>query len=281
MKSENKTIAVLMTVHNRRDTTLKCLEKLYENNLTGLQLSVFLVDDGSTDGTRESVKKAFPDVNIIGGDGSLFWNRGMWTAWNEAAKKDYDYYLWLNDDTLIYKDAIQTMMQSSLLAGEDAIIVGSTCSASNNTVVTYGGAKGTLLFPNGSLQEVSHINGNFVLVPRFVYSKIGNLDYYYTHSFGDWDYGVRALKAGLKVLITPSFIGTCERHDKCKKCYDPQFGLYARYKNLLSPLGNPPREIFHAYSRERSPLFASKLVLANFFVILFPKLSRKLGLYHD
>ena len=46
----------------------------------------------------EAVGKMFPQVHIIKGDGNLFWNRGMYMAWQAAIKeKDYDFYLWLND----------------------------------------------------------------------------------------------------------------------------------------------------------------------------------------
>ena len=89
-----KRIAALLTVHNRKDKTLACLGDLYKQHLPeGVVMEVYLTDDGCTDGTRESVKEKFPQVVIVNGDGSLFWNRGMIAAWKEAAKCDYDYYL--------------------------------------------------------------------------------------------------------------------------------------------------------------------------------------------
>ena len=77
-------IAVLMTCHNRVETTLACLRRLTP------QLSptdgVFLVDDGSMDGTGVKVKAEFSDVNVINGDGTLYWARGMHLAWKSAIK---------------------------------------------------------------------------------------------------------------------------------------------------------------------------------------------------
>ena len=61
-----------------------------------------MTDDGCTDGTIEAVRDKFHDVRIVKGDGSLFWNRGMLKAWEAAStEKSYDYYIWLNDDTII------------------------------------------------------------------------------------------------------------------------------------------------------------------------------------
>ena len=72
-----------------------------------MMLDIYLVDDGSNDGTNESVSKLFPMVNIILGDGTLFWNKGMRLAWKTAAEKqDYEFYLWLNDDVLLNNDGL-------------------------------------------------------------------------------------------------------------------------------------------------------------------------------
>lgn len=38
----------------------------------------------------------------------------MYTAWQEAAKKDYDFYLWLNDDTFVYPNMLSTLLQAAL-----------------------------------------------------------------------------------------------------------------------------------------------------------------------
>ena len=72
-----------------------------QDKIDKIDLNVYLVDDGSTDGTSEAVKKNFPQVNIIKGDGTLFWNGGMRVAFSKAMESEHDYYLWLNDDTIL------------------------------------------------------------------------------------------------------------------------------------------------------------------------------------
>lgn len=57
MCEEKKFLAVLMTCHNRRETTLKCLNTLYnQEGATNIDMAVYLVDDGSTDGKTELSK---------------------------------------------------------------------------------------------------------------------------------------------------------------------------------------------------------------------------------
>lgn len=76
-----RTIAALLTVYNRKEKTLACLRELFAQNIPdNYILNVYLTDDGCTDGTPEAIAIEFPSVHIIKGDGSLFWNRGMYAA---------------------------------------------------------------------------------------------------------------------------------------------------------------------------------------------------------
>ena len=141
-----KTIAVLITSFNRKEKTIKCLESLFVQHATNFFLQVFLVNDGSTDGTAEAVSRKFPEVQIIHGDGTLYWNRGMHKAWSEASKRNNDFYLWLNDDTFLYKEALKEMLETLVKVRGEAIIVGATCSTLDKKLTTYGGRNGNYCY---------------------------------------------------------------------------------------------------------------------------------------
>ena len=96
MNNTKVSIAAILTCHNRKKKTLTCLADLMnQDEISKVDLHVYLVDDGSTDGTSDAVKQKFPQVNILQGDGTLYWNGGMRFAFSIAKKSDYDYYLWL------------------------------------------------------------------------------------------------------------------------------------------------------------------------------------------
>lgn len=275
--SKNDTIAVLITVHNRKKTTLECLHNLYSQNTGSYTLDVFLVDDASTDGTGDAVRAQYPDVNLILGDGNLFWNRGMRKAWEIALRRPHDFFLWLNDDTIIYENAINNILEDYHHLPPKSIISGATCASFDNTKVTYGGNTDKMLSPNGIPQHIDYMNGNFVLIPNIVCQVVGINDAKFTHSYGDREYSVRCNKNGIGVYLASHFIGICDVHEKVKKCYDPNYGLFERLKNLISPLGNPPSELFYMYYRESGLYIAIKYVLANLLCAIFPKTAKRLN----
>lgn len=270
-----KTIAVLLTVFNRKDKTLQCLKRLYDIlPLDDYQVDVYLTDDGCTDGTPEAVAKQFPQVNVIHAKGDLFWNRGMWTAWDTAAKaKDYDFYLWLNDDTFVYDNMLEVLIGAALETKEKAIIVGAT-ESTDHSAITYGGRlkDGKLPTPNGRLVKVNHFNGNIVLIPQAVYHVLGNLDPYFTHSKGDFDYGMRAKKANIAMYQAGEVLGECDAHPTFDKWCNPNVPFVQRWKMLNRPNGMPPKETFHLEKRHKGLVKACFHYLTIYLRCLCPKL---------
>lgn len=270
-----KTIAVLLTVFNRKEKTIQCLERLYDLlPLDGYQVDVYLTDDGCTDGTPEAVAEQFPQVNIIHAKGDLFWNRGMWTAWDTAAKtKDYDFYLWLNDDTFVYDNMLEVLIEAALETKEKAIIVGVT-EATDHSKITYGGRlkDGMIPTPNSRLVKVNHFNGNIVLIPQAAYHVLGNLDPYFTHSKGDFDYGLRAKKVGIDIYQAGEVLGECDAHPTLDKWCNPDVPLAQRWKMLNRPNGMPPKETFHLEKRHVGLVSACLHYITIYVRCLWPKL---------
>lgn len=273
-----KTIAVLLTVFNRKDKTLQCLKRLYNLlPLDGYQVDVYLTDDGCTDGTPEAVAEQFPQVNVIHAKGDLFWNRGMWTAWDIAAKaKDYDFYLWLNDDTFVYGNMLKVLTDATVETNENAIIVGAT-ESTDHSAITYGGRlkNGSIPKPDGSLIKVDYFNGNIVFIPRSAYKVLGNLDHYFTHSKGDFDYGMRAKEAGIAMFQVGEVLGECDAHPTFDKWCNPIVPFAQRWKMLHRPNGMPPKETFHLENRHYGLLTACFHYITIYLRCLCPKLWLK------
>ncbi|MDT0642310.1 glycosyltransferase family 2 protein [Zunongwangia sp. F363] len=273
-------VAVLLTCHNRKNKTLSCLKALSNCKLPkGISLSVFLVDDGSKDGTGQAVREKFPEVNIIQGDGSLFWNKGMRLAWKKASEsKNYDYYFWLNDDTILDRNGflkIFKIYNEAKTLEKNEVIVTAACRVSfDKNFFSYGGRTdfGPII-PNGELQVCKYINGNAVLIPKKIYKKVGFLSDEYTHGMGDFDYGLRAMKLGYKSYTTKTFVASCPPNLGIPGWCDPKNRLLKRWELFHTPLGLNIKE----YIQFRKKFWGNKwLVFAvkAYAKMLFPNLYK-------
>ena len=248
-------IAVLMTCHNRKVQTIGCLDRLFTQLLQqGNTLSVYLVDDGCTDGTAEAVASSYPVVRILRGDGSLFWNGGMRVAFAEAMRSDFDYYLWLNDDTHLYPTALDTLLEASAKLeqdGKNVILVGSTCDPVSGSW-TYGGMQRHRSWREiaflpvqpqpDALRASDTMNGNCILIPRAIAKQVGNLDAAFRHGMGDFDYGLRARAKGFEIYAAAGYAGTCAVNPARGTCLDRTASLSVRWRNLVSAKVLPPKE---------------------------------------
>lgn len=223
-------VAVLMTCHNRRALTVRCLESLQAQR-SDARVELFLVDDGSADGTAEAVRKAWPDAHLIAGEGSLFWNGGMRLAWETAASAGpFDHFVWLNDDVVLEPGALGRLLGEAAALGEAAIVCGST-RVPGTQAVSYGGQRRVrrdrpLRFavqaPQAGPIPVDTVSGNIVLVSAAAFARLGNLDPAFVHIFGDLDYGLRAGTAGIPVYAGSGYFGACEGPDMRGTSLDPR-----------------------------------------------------------
>jgi GT2 family glycosyltransferase len=214
-------LAVLITCHNRATKTVRALKRLFAQDSPPCRLSVYLVDDGSSDGTAKEVARTFPQVKILVGDGTLFWGGGMALAFDAAAHDNHDFYLWLNDDTYLFRDALRCLFKTyqdlRQTDAMDCIIVGTTRPEAATKANTGGLVSSSLrrfrfevVESNDRPQRCDTFNGNCVLLPRHVTDEIGGPDRAFRHFIGDIDYGLRAGQRGFESWVAPGFAGTCE-----------------------------------------------------------------------
>ncbi len=232
--SEIINVAVLLTCYNRKEKTIKALNAIasafeYTNKTQKINYRIYLTNDGCTDGTREAVRSLFSEVmlKIIDSDGNSYWAGGMRLAWNEALKAGiYDYYLLVNDDTIMLKKSVSSLLSTDAYSlrtyKKRGIYTAFISSSYDRNLITYGAKvyknsifKGAVdIYPTGIPQLCNMPNANILFVSKEVVNQIGILDPIFTHGAADWDYGMRARNAGIPVLTTPAVCGICDNdHD--------------------------------------------------------------------
>lgn len=248
-----------MAVHNRRAATLHCLQQLASQTLRLAEEDMFVVDDGSADGTSVAIREAFPKVNVLTGDGNLYWGKAMALAETQAVSTGADFILWLNDDIRMVPDALERLIDTATSSRALPIVVGALCD-SHSTGTTYSGYArkadryGFLRLrridpdPAG-VQHVDTFNGNIVLIPAKHSRGLGGVDRTFTHHYGDLDFGFRAKKAGIEILLASGYMGMTDRNPATGSFRDREMARTRRFKNLVGPKGFPPRERLEYFRR--------------------------------
>lgn len=273
-------IAVLITCFNRKPKTLQCIKNLYAQDcLDKVNLHICIVDGGSSDGTPECISSTYPEIRVEVVNG-LYWAGGMRQAWaNALSEREYD-FLWLvNDDTNLYQNSLSVLLKTHEFSLSKYKLAGvyTGCTKSPTTgELTYGAKKlrnkdrikGDLLAPNGDYQECDLCNGNTLLIPKEVYSTIGGLYKKSIHGIADWEYSLRAKRAGFPVLMAPVYLGECER-DHGKSWLSSKSSLKERLAYMNSPKGLSYKE-FTAFVKLYFPKDYYPIKIKMWIKTLFP-----------
>lgn len=280
-------IAIVLACYNRKAMTLRCLTSVASAGIGRAQLAVYLFDDASPDGTAEAVQTAFPQVQVINGDGHQFWCGGMRQAMAAANRTRYDYLLWLNDDVELKPDFIDLLLDSHAMATQKHglgphVIIGPVVDPITQKI-TYSGfrrtstihpAKFAHVIPSGALQGCDTMNGNCVLFPAALVAKVGEIDRAYSQQIGDADYGYRCLEAGARLWVAPRWVGTCASNDRHMRWSNPSLTFSERLKVVNTPHGLPFGPWWHFMWRFGGPLAAFLLITSYikwFALSLLPK----------
>lgn len=212
-------IFIVIPVFNRLEFTKKCLRAVFKQKYRNFQ--IILIDDGSTDGTFEYVRKYFPDVHILFGDGNLWWSRAtqMGIDYALAAAKNSDYIFFLNNDCFLGPNYFDQILRTA--KKHHKAIVGSLCiSNGRRKKVVEAGVR--IDWPTGLVYSVAEaistdpkyyrnmkvidkldaLPGKGTLIPVLVFKKIGGLNYKkLPHYIADYEFFNRAKRNGFELLV--------------------------------------------------------------------------------
>jgi GT2 family glycosyltransferase len=232
---KNKRVEIVTPVHNRRDLTLQCLKSLSRIDRTGLDIHIIIVDDGSTDGTSEAIRENYPEVEIIRGDGSLWYTAGTNLGIEAALKHNPDYVLCINDDGIFEDKCVRKMVECA--EKYPRAVVGAILllwdkphqlfQTSPKWDYLTGGwrhwHKQTVWTIPKKPWEVDLIVGNCVMYPAQAIREVGLMNAKKLVQYGDAEYTPRMKKRGWRLLIEPQARVFCKPNNIAPKIRKMKF----------------------------------------------------------
>lgn len=223
--SVTKRVEIVIPVHNRRELTLQCLKSLGRADCEGLTVHIIVVDDGSTDGTSEHIRREHPDVQIVSGDGNLFFTAATNLGIQTALSHHPDFIVTMNDDSVFDRNFLRSLVSAA--EANPRSVVGALLllwdqphkvfQVSPRWETWSGGYRHwnrqTIWSVPEKPWEVDLIVGNCILFPVEAIQECGLMDQRLLPQFGDAEFTPRMKKRGWRLLVDPGARVFCQPND--------------------------------------------------------------------
>lgn len=205
-------LSVIIVNWNTRELLLNCIESFYRT-VRGFTFEIFVVDNGSHDGSPDSVKRKFPAIELIQNQRNL----GFARANNKALRRSRGRYgLLLNTDVILTDGAVEKLVEFmegnptvGVAGGQLINIDGSKQNSFDNfpslTAEALNKSLLRIVFPKrypskrvnyGTPVDVDSVIGACMIVRSRAIREVGLLDedYFFFLEETDWCYRMRRRK---------------------------------------------------------------------------------------
>jgi GT2 family glycosyltransferase len=217
-------LSIIIVSWNVKEDLSRCLHSLEENPPSS-KYEVIVVDNGSSDGTIESIRNHFPGVHFIANSD----NRGFAAANNQGIEKSQgEYVLFLNPDTIIDSNCLNILMDF-MDKNEDVGVCGPKLLYGDGTVQrsvrrfpSFRGAlhRHTIFkilkifksdyekwvmrdFKYDRQMEVDQVMGAALMTRRSIIKTVGMMDEIFFVYYEEVDLCYRIKQAGWRIVFLP------------------------------------------------------------------------------
>lgn len=207
-------VAIVVLNWNKKDYVLALLDSLQSIDYDNYEIT--LVDNASTDGSVESVKEKFPDIDMLVNPKNLGCGGGLNTGMKHIAERGEYKYIWLLDnDAEIETNTLQKLI--TVMEGDEKIgICGCALfdyhnksflvdcgSFVNRKAQTRGFAGEYVELPNEPF-EVDFVVSASAVVRTQAVREVNFIDQRYFFEWDDIDFCISLKEKGYKVVSVPS-----------------------------------------------------------------------------
>lgn len=220
-------VSVVIVTYNGLKWIDKCLSGF---RTCVIPLEIIIVDNGSSDGTKELIQTNYPGADLIEATENLGFGKANNIALLKAFDAGADFVFLLNQDAWVQEGSMERLLDAASSNPEYGIISPIHLSGDGKRLdfrfsAYAANTKDHKLLQDLLLQdklsviyELPFVNGAAWLISRSCFNKTGLFDPLFFHYGEDANYCQRVLYHGFKIGIVP---GAFINHDREQKNYLP------------------------------------------------------------
>lgn len=240
----NKILVIIVT-YNAMKWLDKCLGSL---KASVVPIDVFIVDNGSSDGTQSYISSNYPEYKFYQNKENVGFGKANNIGLEYAINNQYDYAYLLNQDAWIYPDTLKILSQASVENPDYGILspmqmTGSAKRLDKNFVSTCCSYNSNQYFFEdlyfdrvGEIYSVKHVMAAHWLIKLSILKKVGAFSDTFPHYGEDTNMCHRMYFHNFKVGIVPKAKAV---HDREYRKQTKEQAIYQIYILLLLRLSNP------------------------------------------
>lgn len=263
-------ILVIIVTYNAMKWVDRCLNSIRNVNRNKYigNIKIYIVDNGSNDGSQEYIKNNFPEVLIYQTEKNLGFGQGNNVGIQYAMDNDYDYVYLLNQDAWVLPDTIDNLIEVNLRHPEFGVLgpfqmqangnhldenfLKNTCSYQSNDKILNDLYFGDL----DDAYPVPNVMAAHWLMSKECIKKVGGFSPTFLQYGEDGNYSDRVYYHGFKVGIAPIARAV---HDRELRKDSVAKGIRLSYMNML-------KKYSYLYLTPRLSLFSIFLHLAGLVI---------------
>lgn len=216
-----ESVVIITLNYNQNEYTLACINSLLKSTYDAFK--VLLIDNGSSEENFKNLSKEAPAddrLSIIRLEKNIGYVGGVNHGLKLASEGGADYFLVMNNDTLIDPEAVTALVDSAQRHCDDAIVSGKVYNYDEKDTLQYiGNGKSTggpfdfKAFVKNRREkdtgqyeeemEMGMLDDIFWLIPKKVFDRVGYYSDYFFLYGEQTDYALRAIQEGFKLMYTP------------------------------------------------------------------------------
>jgi len=276
-------VSIIIPTHNRKESLVRLINSIKKSVYPLNKIEVIVIDDASTDGTLEIIKKLYSDIKIVKNDVELFPSkcRNLGVKMSEG-----DFIFFVDDDVVLYENTIHELVTALANYNKLGLVGPIIYYYKNPTKIWCAGVR---LFPpifnppylikkdkawgsaKSLLIECDTIPSAF-MTRRVIIEKAGLFDEGLPIGFEETDFALRIKKKGYKVAV----------YSKAKAFHDlPSEGIHISEKRTYYE-GRNRVVLYKKHASVRHLFFLLDIVIFAFFLLKNKRikdLNKHLSLY--